>query len=158
MRALSIIALGAISACAPEAELARYVVSVTEVDHCIRRGAQPEACEEPEAVSDTIPVIIETIDEAEVVLYAADPETGDERAFRGVREADELTLTRIFTRVEEETDCRFRRQADLALTLDGDDLSGAERVVTEETAGCNELGLDTAERAEWSWRGERVTD
>jgi len=142
------------AACEPSLELARYAVTIAEVERCTVRGGAAETCEEPEAATDTIPVLIETVGEVEVTLYAADPETGDERAFRGLREGDRLALARALERIDEESGCQFARQSDLALELDGGDLNGTERVLTEESAGCNALGLETFTRVERAWRGQ----
>jgi len=158
MRGWVTIALAGCVGCGPVVEIDHFSVTLAEVERCTSHAGAAETCEQPDEERDVVPVVIETVEETEVMLYAADPETGDDRAFVGTRSGAELTMSRAFERVDDESGCTFSLRVDLALTIDGDTLEGAERVVTEESAGCTSLGLDRVERVERVWRGERETE
>ena len=154
MRALATTLLLTAAACGPAVEVTRYAVDIVAVERCVLRGGT-EMCEEPAPIHRRVPVVVEIVDEATVTLYTVADETGTDRAFLGRRQGAQLALSREASRVDEQSGCTFKQRADLVLTADDSALEGTERIISDESEACSELGIATFEREERAWRGER---
>ncbi len=156
MRALLISMVVVLVGCGPELRISRYEVEIAAIESCERLGAASEVCEEPEAVVDRVPVVLEIVEPGEVTLFAGDPETDLDRAYFGTLRGDQLTLRRQLRQIDEAADCTFEQTSDLSLQIDETTLSGSERKLLNEAAGCNALGLETVRRTDLRWHGRAV--
>lgn len=148
-------ALLLLAGCEPSTVVERFSVTLGMVELCTSHNGGEETCSEPEQESISIPVVVETTEQSQVVLYAAHPETGTDRAFSGSRADNKIDLSRVERVENQDTQCTFVRSNQLVLTIDEDKISGGERQIIDESAGCNELELQTTERREWGWKGKR---
>lgn len=145
---------GLMCGCGEDVQIEAFEVVVVELERCVAHDRGTEVCEEPPAIQYLFSSHLELVNGARATLFVVDPETGTDRAYTGELIDQELHLQRLLSQRDQAQGCVFEVRDELRLARAG--LDGNQRIVRDESAGCNGLGITVHERVDLLWRGRRL--